>query len=188
MKSKDEIRYAIQRKRAGLTLGWIRDNSRKAVENLNKIELTRTAGAIAGYYAKGFEVQITPFMEKCLSEGRRVCVPRHRDEMPGYEWSWIVPAEAWRDGPWKIAEPARLRPVNRSEIEIAIIPAVAVDRQGRRLGHGGGNFDRLLSKLTCPKVAVVFEFQVMDEIPTEPHDVSIDFIVTENETYPVANQ
>jgi len=185
MNRKDDLRNVIQRKRAALTLGWIKENSERIVTHLKSLHLFSDAHAMAAYYAKGFEVQISTLIESSLRDGKKVCVPRHRDEERGYDWSWVSPAEAWRDGPYRIQEPAKWKPVDPKEIELALVPAVAVDRSGRRLGHGGGNVDRLLEGLDIPRVAVLFDFQVLDEIPVEPHDVGVNFIVTESGIYNV---
>ncbi len=185
MKTKDEIRRMIRVKRAGLTLEWIDTHSKAAIERLRESDVLKGAVNLACYLAKPFEIQTQRFIESCLMEGKRVCVPRHIDDQEGYAWSWVSPAGAWRDGPWHIAEPAQFDPADTNAIELAIVPAVAVDRAGQRVGHGGGNFDRLLAGITCTRVALVFDFQVIEEVPTESHDVPINVIVTENETYTI---
>lgn len=185
MTTKDEIRHEIRVKRAGLTLDWIDTNSKAAIKRLRDLDVLKETGNLACYLAKPFEVQTQRFIEGCLSEGKRVCVPRRVDDQPGYAWSWVAPAAAWRDGPWRVAEPAQYDAAEDHSIDLAIVPAVAVTRDGRRLGHGGGNFDRLLANLNCPRIALVFDFQVFDEVLTEAHDVPVHFIVTEADTYAV---
>ncbi len=185
---KEAMRQAIQVKRSRLTPDWTEENSRKVVDHLRRLEPIAAAETIAAYYEKGAEVRIRPFLEERMGMGGRVCVPRHRDDAPGYEWCWVSPGDAWRDGPWKVAEPAGRQPADPADIQVALVPAVAVDREGRRLGHGGGHFDRLMAELTCPRIAVVFEFQLLDEIPADTHDVPVDFIVTEKGTYPAEDR
>ena len=185
MKTKDEIRHAIRVQRAGLTLDWIDKNSKAAIAQLSELPVLKDAAALACYLAKPFEVQTQRFIEGCVTAGKRVCVPRHLDGKTGYAWSWVQPGAAWRDGPWHIAEPAQYEPVEMEALHFAIVPAVAVDRAGHRLGHGGGNFDRLLAGLTCTRAALVFDFQLIDEIPMEAHDVPVNIIVTENKTVTV---
>ncbi len=186
--TKEDMRRAIQIERLRRAPGWIDEHSRKAVNHLCRLDVLHSAKAVSGYVATRSEVQIQSFLERCLNEERRVCVPRHRAGTRAYEWSWVAAGDAWHNGPWSIPEPTRFQPVEPAEIEVAIVPAVAVDRKGRRLGHGGGNFDRLMRELTCPRVAVVFEFQILDEIPTEAHDVPVDFIVTETGAYPAGDR
>lgn len=85
-------------------------------------------------------------------------------------------------GAFHIEEPSgdELTPV--SEIELIIVPAVAYDRRGARLGRGKGYYDRLLSSSRAVKVGVAYDFQLVDEIDTEPHDVPVDIVITEHHT------
>lgn len=59
-----------------------------------------------------------------------------------------------------------------------VVPAVAYDRRGNRLGRGKGFYDRLLGSTRATKIGVAYEFQIVDEIPTEPHDVPMDIIIS----------
>ena len=63
-----------------------------------------------------------------------------------------------------------------------MVPAVAYDRKGNRLGRGKGFYDRLLKTTKATKIGVGYEFQLFDELPTEPHDVAMDIIITQNTT------
>lgn len=179
MKTKDELRGVIRVQRARLTLEQIDTWSKAAIRHLKEWVAVNKAARIACYMAKPFEVQTQRFIEQCLTEGKQVCVPRHIDGQRGYAWSWVEPAGAWRDGPFHIAEPAHHLPVDLSEIELSIVPVVAVDAAGNRLGNGGGNFDRLLSGLKCPRAALAFAFQIVDAVPMESHDVPVNAIITQ---------
>jgi 5-formyltetrahydrofolate cyclo-ligase len=74
------------------------------------------------------------------------------------------------------------RPARVERLDAAIVPGVAFDRRGHRLGYGGGHFDRLLARLRPAAVAVgvAFDTQLVEEIPTEPWDRAVDFVVTES--------
>lgn len=78
-----------------------------------------------------------------------------------------------------IREPARKEPA--SEVDAAIVPGVAFDERGGRLGYGGGFFDRFLESLDpgVPVVGVCFDAQIVEEVPREPHDRAVDLVVTE---------
>jgi 5-formyltetrahydrofolate cyclo-ligase len=79
-------------------------------------------------------------------------------------------------------EAKRVDPV---ELDLIMVPGVAFDRRGARTGHGKGYYDKLLqhARPDCPLVALAFECQVFDEIPTEPHDIFMDRIITESTVY-----
>lgn len=93
----------------------------------------------------------------------------------------ILPYEETRLelGSFHIEEPTGNNTVEPDQIELMVIPAVAFDRRGNRLGRGKGFYDRLLQSARATKVGVGYEFQLMDEIPTEPHDVPMDIVITQ---------
>lgn len=85
-------------------------------------------------------------------------------------------------GSFHIEEPKGADTVDPSEIEVIVVPAVAYDRRGNRLGRGKGFYDRLLAEAKATKIGVGYEFQLMDELPAEEHDVPMDIIITQNTT------
>ncbi len=181
MKSKDEIRNGIRARQRAQSWEWVDEHSRAAVENLRSLDAVRKAERLACYCATSVEAQTHVFIESCLADGKRVCVPRHMDNRTAYEWSWIRSDTIWRVGPWRVAEPEQHDPAAPEDIELAVVPAVAVDHYGHRLGHGGAHFDRLLARTTGLRVALVFEFQLQERIPTEKHDVPVHVIVTDTD-------
>lgn len=85
-------------------------------------------------------------------------------------------------GSFHIEEPTGADTVDPSEIEMVVVPAVAYDRRGNRLGRGKGFYDRLLGDTKATKVGVGYDFQLFDEIPTESHDVPMDVVITQTAT------
>ncbi len=85
-------------------------------------------------------------------------------------------------GSFHIEEPTGNDVVDTDEIELIIVPAVAYDRRGNRLGRGKGFYDRLLSSAKATKIGIGYEFQLVDELPTESHDVPVDYVITQNMT------
>lgn len=85
-------------------------------------------------------------------------------------------------GSFHIEEPSGkdVHPVD--EIELIIVPGVAFDKKGRRLGRGKGFYDRLLSTASATKIGVGYEFQLYEELPAEKHDVPMDMVLTEQTT------
>lgn len=83
-------------------------------------------------------------------------------------------------GPFGIAEPTGERFTAYEEIDIAVIPGVAFDLAGHRLGHGKGYYDKLLPQLSkAVKAGLCFPFQVVKEVPNEPFDIPMDIIITQ---------
>ena len=85
-------------------------------------------------------------------------------------------------GSFHIEEPQGNETHPVEEIEVIIVPGVAFDRKGHRLGRGKGFYDRLLQNAKATKIGVGYEFQLVDDLPTEPHDVKMNMIITEHTT------
>lgn len=83
-------------------------------------------------------------------------------------------------GAFDIEEPNGNDIVSKDIIDMIIVPAVAFDRSGNRLGRGKGYYDRLLSNNKAIKIGVGYDFQLFDSLPTEPHDIPMDIIITPN--------
>lgn len=116
--------------------------------------------------------------------GHRVWVPRVREER--LEWVRIDEGTGWSSGPFGIREPdGPGQAVLPGTTAVVFMPALAVDRDGNRLGQGGGFYDRAMLDLPTqddggpPRVALVFRDEVLDSVPVEPHDLPVDAIVTD---------
>ena len=141
-------------------------------------------GAIAACYLSiAGEVDSAPLIEWCRAKGMSVAVPASNGAN-GYAWAELKPGCGMADGPMGIPEPAGTRIVQPQELALALVPGVAFDRHGYRLGHGRGHMDRLYADARdCLKVGIAFDWQVLDEIPFETHDVRMDTIATASATY-----
>lgn len=85
-------------------------------------------------------------------------------------------------GSFHIEEPSGNDTVDVADIEMVVVPAVAYDARGNRLGRGKGFYDRFLASTPAVKVGVGYDFQLLDEIPAEPHDVPMDIVITQKST------
>lgn len=86
-------------------------------------------------------------------------------------------------GSFHIEEPTGEEVADPSTIELVIVPAVAYDSKGNRLGRGKGYYDRLLPSTRATKIGVAYQFQMLDEIPAESHDVPVDIVITDTDIY-----
>lgn len=85
-----------------------------------------------------------------------------------------------RPGPFGILEPGPAAPpVAAADVDLVVVPGVAFDSAGRRLGQGGGYYDRTLAGLRAARVGVCFHGQVVDTVPSDAHDLGMDWVVTE---------
>ncbi len=84
-------------------------------------------------------------------------------------------------GSYGIAEPTDELVTNYDCIDLVVVPGLAFDRLGQRLGRGKGYYDRLLPQIKAPKLGICFPFQLVDEVPSEPFDVRMDGVITLSE-------
>lgn len=87
-------------------------------------------------------------------------------------------------GAFNIPEPKKhLKKAKPTEVDLAFIPGIVFAKNGHRIGYGKGFFDRLLPELDCPKIGIAYEFQIVENVPGQPHDIPMDMIVTEKKIY-----
>jgi 5-formyltetrahydrofolate cyclo-ligase len=136
------------------------------------------------------EVRTRHTLPAALQTGKRIVVPYCvKDEL---ELFLLTSPDELAVGMYKILEPRpelRVLPEKRvapAELDLIMVPGVAFDRRGARMGHGFGYYDRLLqhARPDAPLVALAFECQLFPEVPTQPHDVFMDKIITEQAVYP----
>lgn len=132
------------------------------------------------YLALPHEVQTSELLHHAWTTGKRVAVPAERYGPDQYDLAWYRPGDALRTGGYKIQEPVSPEWVIPGELDVLIVPCVAFDDFGRRLGHGGGHYDRLMSLHTCTRICLAFDEQRLDAVPVGPRDVIVDFIATES--------
>lgn len=150
--------------------------------------LYQQSAAVLGYMNFGTEFASEHWVAAALAAGKRVALPRVNAVTKELDLFWVT--DLGRDlvvGKWGIREPSikgceRLTGLN--EVEFALLPGVAFTRRGARLGYGGGFYDKLLARFVAhpPLVAAAYGRQVVTELPQEPTDMPVDWLVTEQET------
>ncbi len=125
------------------------------------------------------EVETAPMIRRALAAGKRVVLPKVKGkELELFEIK-IFDSDV-SPGAWGIPEPRGSALVKLDELDVIIVPGVAFDERGNRLGYGAGFYDKLLSEFKKPTVAIAFEQQIVPMILADPHDVPVKKIVTEN--------
>lgn len=135
------------------------------------------------------EVDVTPVMLWCWSRGYRVVVPKVIRQQKQFQLHEITSTEDLEIGSWGIREPkaGTVQIGHLSEISLILVPGVAFDSQGGRLGYGGGYYDRFIRQLQIqglvvpPILAPAYSVQLVPEIPMEEHDSRVDLILTEDQ-------
>lgn len=184
----------------------IREQARKnRVAQKNKDELSRQicerfmtlpqyhlARTVMWYVDAGSEVRTRHTLPSALNQGKRVVVPWCVVETNELELFLLQDMSELIEGAYRILEPrTELRQLpNRSvrpeELDLVMVPGTAFDHRGGRMGQGKGYYDRLLARVRedAPLVALAFDCQIFDEIPTAPHDIFMDYVITESRIMP----
>ena len=141
------------------------------------------AQTVFAFVGSAREIDSTEFLTETLRQGQRLCVPLCTG--PGImELRRIASFDDLAPGAYGIPEPKADCPaVPLDEIDFAVIPCVSCDREGHRLGQGGGFYDRFLAAYRGPAYLVCRERLLRSEIPMEPHDAIIHWVVTEKALY-----
>lgn len=145
------------------------------------------------------EIQLMPFIERCWQSGAIVYAPRVNKAAHMLEL-YLIESEADLEcGTWGIKEPRTTLPQlpigSWPELDIIVVPGIAFDEQGGRIGYGGGFYDRFMEEMDNSLgiqdhseaqtkkpliVALSYQFQVLEQVPMEPHDFRVDVLITEN--------
>jgi 5-formyltetrahydrofolate cyclo-ligase len=144
-------------------------------------EGTGTVPAISAFWPMGEEIDIRPLLQALHDDGHPLCLPRtpkRGDPLSFHAWQ---PGDALERGPVGTSQPPAAAPV--IEPDALIVPLLAVDPAGFRLGYGGGYYDRTLTRLRSRRaitaIGVCFDAQRIERVPTGPNDARLDFLLTE---------
>jgi len=167
---------------AKLSATDVRAKSAAIWERLSVLGEFASATMLLVYVSTGNEVDTHGLIRQLLAMGRHVCVPRFEPATQRYVASELRDFDAdLAAGKFGILEPRReaIRPAAADQIGAAVVPGLAFDETGHRLGRGKGYFDRLLQEVRGTRIAMAFDFQLLSEVPAEAHDARMDFVVTE---------
>lgn len=127
------------------------------------------------------EVDTHKIINKALEDGKTICVPKIISKEDGMRAYRIKGFQDMEPGYYGILEPSEeCEEISIKDIELMVMPGAAFDRNGGRIGYGGGFYDRFLTKVegNVKKIALAYELQVLDSVPMETNDIRIDNIVT----------
>ena len=163
--------------RDSLSLDFINITSKQIQDNLRKVEFFRNAKSIGAYYSIGSEVKTQDILQEILKSGKEISLPKvvKKDLV----FKKITNLSDLEQGNFSVMEPKDYCE-DVKKIEVIIIPAIALTREGHRLGYGFGYYDRYLGGKKSKTIALSYSKQILKSFPHSDHDVRIDCIVTED--------
>ena len=182
MIEKKLIRKEVFARRKAAALDSIELWSKIIAEKVFKTDLYKNANTIYTYVAYNREVETKYIIDQAWKDGKAVAVPRVEGDVMNFYL--LTSYDELESGCMGILEPKSSCSPANDEAALMIMPGVAFDRKKNRIGYGGGFYDKYLeSHPGLGRLAVAFEFQFMDEVPTEPTDICPEMIITEDAIY-----
>lgn len=177
---KSRLRTLYLSRRKKLSESEIRDYSKAVCSGLTSLSDFKKASSLALFYPKGAEVNTTPIFKRSIKNGTDTCFPRVSGK--SLHFYKVNRLSELSPGYMGVFEPdAAGERLEADDIDLVLVPGLAFDLSGGRLGFGGGFYDRFLKKIPVSKtVALAFDFQIADHIPVAGHDVKIGRIITES--------
>lgn len=132
------------------------------------------------YCSTSEEIDTYEIISECIKRGKRICVPRCEEQRGIMTARRIFDVSDLVSGKYGISEPKETAEIIRPHvIDFCIVPCLAADARGYRLGYGGGYYDRFLAETHCPIAVLCAEDRIFDQVPTESFDIPCDLIFTE---------
>ncbi len=186
MKNKAELRSFMKHKREAMGEAHRETLSIRATQRLMDLPELAHCRIVMSYMPIRNEVDTIRFNKAILAANKQLCLPRVRDEKDMDAFFITDFKLELAQGHFNIQEPLyALEPVNPASINIIILPGLAFDTRGNRLGFGKGYYDRFLQRADekCLKIGLAYGFQVVEGIEAEPWDRKLDLVVTEDRVY-----
>lgn len=174
--NKQELRRTIREQKRAMTPEEIETRSAALGEKFTECDVYKNATTIYGYLPYNQEVRTVPILERAIRDGKRVAVPKvYGDEM---KFLYLDDLTQVAKGYSGIPEPIADEPVADDETALVLMPGLAFDPQGHRIGYGGGFYDKFLSREPHhPTVALCYSFQVLPVLETEEFDIPVDRVI-----------
>ena len=176
MLDKKALRREIGQKKRAMTAAQIEDYSRELAGRLYETEYYKEAKSIYCYLPYNQEVRTWPILARAKADGKRVAVPKvYGDVM---RFLWLDDFAQVAEGAYGIPEPVFDEPVADDEDALILMPGLAFDPEGHRVGYGGGFYDKYLEEHTRHRlVALCYPFQLFEHLDVEEHDVPVDLVI-----------
>ena len=173
--NKTELRSMIRAKKRAMPPDEIDAKSQRLGELFRASEVYQKAQSIYGYLPYNQEVRTTPMLRQAQLDGKRVAVPKcYGDEM---RFIWLDDLDRVEKGYANIPEPIDDGPIADDPTALVLMPGLAFDPQGHRIGYGGGFYDKFLAKEMHPTLALCYDFQMLEHLETEQFDIPVDTVL-----------
>ena len=172
---KKNIRKLINKEKQLLDVTFKQEASEKIFNKLLQLKEWNNAKKVMAYYSLPDELQTSDYID--IMSDKEIYLPKIISDniyITKYEKGKI------QTGKFNVIEPSTNDFISSEKLDIIIIPGIAFDFNKNRLGRGKGYYDRFLSSTSAVKIGICYDFQLLKSIPTDPHDIKMDIIITPN--------
>lgn len=185
---KKALRKETLTKRKNLDTAEKENMDEKILDRFFESKYYKEAKKIFIYISYDSEIDTIKIIDKAFKDGKKIYVPRTEFESRLMDAVEITSFDNLIKSSYGILEPSINTPyINPNELDLIVVPGVAFDRKGGRMGYGAGFYDRYFKKINknnierITKIALAYDFQVLEEVPMSAQDVPVDYIITEKE-------
>lgn len=173
---KQVLRWSIREQKRGMTEEQIVTRSEKLGRLFVQSDLYKQAKTVYGYLPYNQEVRTVPMLQQALKDGKKVAVPKvYGEEMKFIYMDNLSKVEKGYAG---IPEPIADEPVADDKTALVLMPGLAFDKEGHRIGYGGGFYDKFLAaEPSHPTLALCYDFQMQQHLETEEFDIPVDMVL-----------
>lgn len=186
--AKKTLRKEILKKRENIDIDNKEKMDKEIIRRFCESKYYKDAKHIFIYISYGTEINTRGIIKKALNENKKIYVPRTELDTRIMDAVEITSMDNLIKSSYGILEPSKGDvEINPNELELIVVPGIAFDRSGGRMGYGAGFYDRYFKKIheenvgRITKVALAYDFQVIDKVPMNKQDVPVDYIITEKE-------
>ena len=189
-RQKKKLRHQIDSARKAISSAEKKEKSRRIQVSLSTHSKYQQAFCIHTYVSWQNEVDTHSLIKLSLTAGKSLVVPliNQKDHTLTH---WLIGSfDDLQPGTFGILEPktGRRKPAKIKDIDLIIVPGVAFDLRGNRLGFGGGYYDTFLSKSNAVKIGLAYQFQIVDDVPTRVEDQKVDLVITEENIFEINSE
>ena len=181
MSNKELLRKEMLSKRKSLSVAEVQESGARVSKYLSNLNLFQQSSSVLFYSPIDNEVNVITLAKKAMEDThKRVIFPRVTAN--GLELHNITSFEDLILGKYGIMEPKKnIPPWNTNNLDLILVPGIAFDRNGFKLGYGFGYYDKLLHNLDIPCIGLAYDWQIVNNIHHEKHDIPVHHIITNNE-------
>ncbi len=181
--NKTILRNKILEKKSLLSKKEIKEKSEIITKTLLDSDFYKEAKRIMTFVSMEKEVDTHPLIQEIISHNKSIVVPitlNKTKELLLSELFSLSELEV-RDFNIEVPKPEFTRLIEPKSVDLILVPGLAFAKDGHRVGYGGGYYDRFLEKIdkSVPKIGLAFDLQIVDNVPVEPFDIGVDFIISE---------